>query len=208
MIQNIFFSVSMFVLVKNDPLHCLNFHENPQKKFVAVLKDPNLNSNNSIKKSKRTIVIPIKNRNSVVLKDSYFGPDDERNKEYSILGYFKNLGSYFVQVNLYERSEFVLVTNEGQLFKVWGMPHLSPDGHTIACFSQGIEYAVYDNGVQIIDMQEKKLVERCRFTTKDYEPVGLKWTGLDEITIKANFYDHNFNVKRTTYLSSKLAGHR
>ena len=207
MTRTIYFGISLFFLCKNEPLNCLNFHENPQKKFVTVLRNQNLDSSTPIRKSKKKIAIPIKNHDSVVLKDLYFGPDDERNKVYSVVGYFKNISSYFIQVNLYERSEFLLITNEGQVFKVWGMPRLSPNGHTMACFSQGIEYAVYNNGVQVIDIQSGKLVERCRLTTKDYEPIDLKWTGPDEITIKAKFYDQNFNVKRTAYLSAKLASH-
>lgn len=204
MTHTILWSLSLFILCTNGPVKCLSFHENSHKKFVTVLRDPNLIKNTSIKKSRKTTVIPIKNHAPVVFKDSFHGEDDLDYKKYSIVGYLKNLSSYLVQVNLYERGEFLLVTSKGQIIKVWGMPILSPDGKTIACFSQGIEYPLFDNGVQVIDIQANKLVERCRFTTEEFEPIDLKWTGSNEITIKAKIYEENPNRIRTAFLSSKL----
>jgi hypothetical protein len=184
--------------------YCLKFHESSHKNFKQTLRNPDLIPNKGIKKKAGVLKILLPNHASVVFKDIFLEKNNEKNKTYFLIGYLKSLNSYLVQINLYERSEFLLVTNKGQKVKIWGMPYLSSNGHTVACFSQGLEYALYPNGIQILTLKDNYLTETCQFTTEDYEPIGLKWTGLDELTIKVRFYDKNMLLNRISYLSAKV----
>lgn len=122
----------------------------------------------------------------VILKDIQNNSDETQDKKYIYLGFMPAVNRYVVQVMYYERSEFLLISKNGDKTVVWNIPYQSTNNKYFISLSKGLEYSINPNGLQIFKLEGDKLVKNCEIIIKQHEPEEIKWKNKMSFVLKSH----------------------
>jgi hypothetical protein len=136
----------------------------------VVLSDTNL-----FKKVGGVLILNLSQEKKVVLRDFIKADDETEVKRYNYLGFSNAINRFVIEVTYYEKSDFLLVSKDGEMDIIWDVPYASSDGKTLIALSKGMENAVYPNGFQLFKINSNGLFKVCEKLVTSYEPSDLRW---------------------------------
>lgn len=142
-----------------------------------------------LKKNKK-ISIPVADTKKSVINfiDKKNGDDDPKNVSYTYVGVYKKYNLHIVKEVGYETEDYILVNgNSGKCVKLWGVPHLSPDGSKILSYAANIDYDPMPNGIQIIELQGNLFRCMVVYYADDWEPSAVVWKDDKTLYLEKTF---------------------
>jgi hypothetical protein len=113
------------------------------------------------------------------------GHSEDENKVHTYLGYMPAFHCHLLRVQLYEITQWILLSDAGQQIALWGEPMLAPDGKHMAASCMGIEYGGgQPNIIQLLGLEKGVLKEIWSIIPTQWEPSQLCWVSNNALAMK------------------------
>lgn len=158
-------------------MHKLQIRSISEDEYKKAAKAEKLNIDTTlVKKKQGELVLSLAGNKMMILRDSLSNSDNTEQITYNYWGHFNEVGFYIIKVQYYESGEYLLINDKtGIKTQVWGEPKLSPDKKHIVSASNGIEYDILPNGIQMWLIQKDALKLEWEYKQKQWGPDGIIW---------------------------------
>jgi hypothetical protein len=113
------------------------------------------------------------------------GHSEDENKVHTYLGYLPEFHCHLVRIQLYETTQWLLLSEAGQQSTLWGEPILAPDGRHLAASCMGIEYGGgQPNIIQLLGLEKGVLKDLWSVAPTQWEPSQLCWVANNALVVK------------------------
>lgn len=101
--------------------------------------------------------------------------------------FFKNVGFYTLQNNLYEGGNYSLINyTTGKETKLGGRPYFSENGKYVISVNSDLEAGYSFNGFELFENKNGELTLLGKYDPKAWGPVSVKWIDEDKLVMKVN----------------------
>lgn len=149
----------------------------------------NLRLRKDLQKKNGVLTIPLPNGQKKVFKDWHLNTDEDDQVRYTYRGYLLDFKQHLVFAEYYETGEWLLLSEEGKVLKLWSEPLCSPDRTKLLTYAGSLEYDIMPTGLQLFQLAQGKLVKQWEYKTTKWEPKRVFWLTNQQLCMQAQTAD-------------------
>lgn len=114
--------------------------------------------------------------------------DDDSYSQYDYWGRISGINQYLSSGSFYEWYNYFLISSKtGDTTILWGAPEVSPDSKKIISVNADIEAGFTNNGIQIFDMADSRVIHAGEKEIDAWGPEEVRWINNHQAILKIMF---------------------
>ena len=123
-----------------------------------------------------------------VFRDRGMGTDDLEQAQYDYAGYWPQFRRHVVVAHLWERTEWLLVADNGKQLQLYDTPLFGPGLQRFVVASGGIESGGYPNTIQLFQWKDGSFAKSWETVPTDWEPEQVTWTSANTLVVSKKMW--------------------